>query len=213
MNKDRASGIIIKDNKILLIHRIREDREYWVFPGGGVEENETIEQALDREIAEELSLTVKDKKFLFKIENSGRFEHHFLISEYGGKPKLGGPELERMNNKNQYILTWIPVDQLNSINLLPDKVKEIAISFFQNTKKVSNGVVHKVPDDLRKTLATDPKALKAWEDITPLAHNEWICWIESVKKPETRRQHVEGTRNEFIGEKRRPCCWAGCNHR
>jgi len=52
-------------------------------------------------------------------------------------------------------------------------------------KKISNGVVHEVPADLERALTSDPQALTAWEDITPLARNEWICWIESKKqKPE-----------------------------
>ena len=81
------------------------------------------------------------------------------------------------------------------------------------TKQISTGVVHKVPADLRKTLISDPKVLAAWEDITPLARNEWICWVESVKKLETRRQHIERIRTELVEGNRRPCCWAGCPHR
>src|SRR3989344_6694909 len=110
LNKERASGIVIKDNKILLIRRIREDREYWVFPGGNVEENEVPEEALDREMAEELCIDIKDKKLLFKVENAGRKEYHFLISKYEGEPKLGGPEREKMNDKNQYLLEWVEPD-------------------------------------------------------------------------------------------------------
>lgn len=59
------------------------------------------------------------------------------------------------------------------------------------TKALSEGVVHTIPADLRKALVSDPEARKKWEDITPLARNEWICWVMSLKKPETRRQHVE----------------------
>ena len=80
-------------------------------------------------------------------------------------------------------------------------------------EEISNGTVHQVPEDLKKTLASAPKALAAWEDITPLARNEWICWVESVKKPKTRKLHIERTRTELIESKRRPCCWAGCIHR
>ena len=80
-------------------------------------------------------------------------------------------------------------------------------------KEISAGVAHKVPADLRKVLISSPAAKTAWKDITPLARNEWICWIESVKKPETRRLHVKRTRAELIKGKRRPCCWAGCIHR
>ena len=80
-------------------------------------------------------------------------------------------------------------------------------------KEISTGTIHKLPADLRKTLTSDSKMLEAWEDITPLARNEWICWIESVKKPETRELHIKRTRTELKEGKRRPCCWAGCRHR
>ncbi|MBS3168938.1 YdeI/OmpD-associated family protein [Candidatus Woesearchaeota archaeon] len=80
-------------------------------------------------------------------------------------------------------------------------------------KEIAAGVVHKVPVDLRKTLASTPAARVAWENITPLARNEWICWIESVKKPETKNRRIERTRKGLIDGKRRPCCWAGCPHR
>jgi uncharacterized protein YdeI (YjbR/CyaY-like superfamily) len=80
-------------------------------------------------------------------------------------------------------------------------------------KKIAAGVVHEVPEDLRKTLVTNPDALAAWEDITPLARNEWICWIEDAKKPETRRGRIEKARTGLMGGKRRPCCWPGCPHR
>lgn len=80
-------------------------------------------------------------------------------------------------------------------------------------KEVATGVVHDVPEDLRKIILSDPVALEKWEDITPLARNEWICWVISVKKPETRRQHVERVRTELKEGMRRPCCWVGCIHR
>lgn len=81
------------------------------------------------------------------------------------------------------------------------------------TQKISAGVVHKLPPDLKKTLLADPKALVKWEDITPLARNEWICWTISVKTPETRKRHIERVRTELKEGVRRPCCWAGCPHR
>ena len=82
------------------------------------------------------------------------------------------------------------------------------------TKKgISNGVAHKVPGDLRQVLISDPKALAVWEDLTPLARNEWICWVTFVKKDETRKEHVKRTISELKEGMRRPCCWLGCPHR
>ena len=75
------------------------------------------------------------------------------------------------------------------------------------------GVAHKLPEDLRKVLTSTPALQIAWKDITPLARNEWICWVESAKKLETRSRRIERTGTELIEGKRRPCCWAGCLHR
>lgn len=63
--------------------------------------------------------------------------------------------------------------------------------------EIVGGVVHRVPEDLRKTLAGDSKALAAWNSLTPLARNEWICWVISVKKTETRDEHVERLRAQI----------------
>ncbi|MFA6602134.1 MAG: YdeI/OmpD-associated family protein [Candidatus Paceibacterota bacterium] len=80
-------------------------------------------------------------------------------------------------------------------------------------KEIAGGVVHAMPADLRKVLSSDPKMLSAWEDITPLARNEWICWIESAKKQETREHRIKVGRSKLLSGMRRPCCWAGCTHR
>jgi uncharacterized protein YdeI (YjbR/CyaY-like superfamily) len=80
-------------------------------------------------------------------------------------------------------------------------------------KELATGVVHTVPPDLRKALASDSAARAVWEDITPLARNEWICWTISVKKAETRNEHVKRVVSELKEGMRRPCCWAGCPHR
>src|SRR3954470_3702267 len=79
--------------------------------------------------------------------------------------------------------------------------------------KISPGVVHRVPTDLRKALTSDKAALAAWEDLTPLARNEWICWVTFVKKDETRKDHVKRVISELKEGIRRPCCWLGCIHR
>ena len=81
------------------------------------------------------------------------------------------------------------------------------------TKAIAGGVAHELPADLRKALTADPKALAAWESITPLARNEWICWTISVKTAATRQNHVERTISELNEGIRRPCCWIGCVHR
>jgi uncharacterized protein YdeI (YjbR/CyaY-like superfamily) len=80
-------------------------------------------------------------------------------------------------------------------------------------KKISGGMAHGLPHDLRQALSFDPKVLATWEALTPLARNEWICWVISVKKLETRREHVDRVCADLNDGKRRPCCWMGCVHR
>ena len=80
-------------------------------------------------------------------------------------------------------------------------------------KSIPGGVVHDLPEELESALRRDPKALATWLDVTPLARNEWICWMQSAKKEETRRKRlIWGCENLSEG-KRRPCCWPGCPHR
>lgn len=78
---------------------------------------------------------------------------------------------------------------------------------------ISGGVVHELPNDLKEALLADPEALQLWEKITPLARNEWICWTTSVKKEETRKEHVDRVCPELKDGMKRPCCWIGCIHR
>ena len=78
------------------------------------------------------------------------------------------------------------------------------------TKK---GAVHTAPADFRKALAATPKALAVWESVTPLARSEWVCWVTSGKKAETRGIRIKKALSKLAGGMRRPCCWAGCPHR
>jgi uncharacterized protein YdeI (YjbR/CyaY-like superfamily) len=81
------------------------------------------------------------------------------------------------------------------------------------TKEIPTGTVHKMPADLRKALVADRKVLALWTDITPLARNEFICWVENAKQFDTRNRRIKRTCEELLEGKRRPCCWIGCIHR
>jgi uncharacterized protein YdeI (YjbR/CyaY-like superfamily) len=82
-----------------------------------------------------------------------------------------------------------------------------------SSQRVPGGVVHKLPEDLRKALAANPVALDAWNDITPLARNEFICWVEDAKQQTTRERRIRRAQEELEEGQRRPCCWPGCKHR
>ena len=74
-------------------------------------------------------------------------------------------------------------------------------------------VPHTMPADFRKAIASDPAVKNVWADITPLARNEWICWVISAKKEKTRNHRITVGLDKMRRGMHRPCCWAGCPHR
>ena len=78
---------------------------------------------------------------------------------------------------------------------------------------IAGGTVHPMPADLKKAIAASKAVLALWQDITPLARNEWICWVTSGKKADTRSIRIKKAISKMKGGMRRPCCWIGCIHR
>lgn len=78
---------------------------------------------------------------------------------------------------------------------------------------LSGGLVHEMPDDLANSLQGSELAPSLWESLTPIARNEFICWIEDAKRTQTRAKRISRTLEELLEGKKRPCCWAGCIHR
>jgi len=77
----------------------------------------------------------------------------------------------------------------------------------------ATGMVHEMPTDFRKAIESDSIVKDVWADITPLARNEWICWVTSAKKNETRKRRITVGLDKMHKGMRRPCCWPGCPHR
>jgi uncharacterized protein YdeI (YjbR/CyaY-like superfamily) len=81
------------------------------------------------------------------------------------------------------------------------------------TKGLPGGTIHELPPDFRKAIESSAAVKSLWAAITPLARNEWICWVTSARKEETRRRRIEVGLDKMSGGMRRPCCWPGCPHR
>ncbi|MFZ1249345.1 MAG: YdeI/OmpD-associated family protein [Candidatus Saccharimonadales bacterium] len=82
-----------------------------------------------------------------------------------------------------------------------------------STQPVLDGTVHVVPNDLRAMLTASADIGKTWNGLTALGRNEFICWVMSAKKPETRARRIEIACDKITRGERRPCCWPGCPHR
>jgi len=97
--------------------------------------------------------------------------------------------------------------------LTPSPRGRICVRPMTDETCIPGGTVHELPGDFKDALKPDPGARATWNAITPLARNEWICWIQSAKRPETRRKRIEWGCSNLRDGKRRPCCWPGCSHR
>lgn len=135
---ERVRAIIIQDNKIILIKRVKPNETYWVFPGGGIEKGETKEQALIREIKEELGLDINPKELLLERKSDkpcmeGIAEYFFMADIVGGNLGDGeGPEYQPNSNyQGGYELEWIDAADLPKINLKPEEVKKLVIKLFE----------------------------------------------------------------------------------
>ncbi len=120
----RAGVIIIQDNKILLIHRFNEGKEYFVLPGGGVEVGETVEEAAIREAKEETSLDVilAEKYLDFIDPRDGNPHRYYFVASFIGTLALGGNEAIINNPENSYKLEWHPLSDLKTLTFYPTEL-------------------------------------------------------------------------------------------
>ena len=117
--RTRAGIVLIQDDKVALIERHRGGLDYFVFPGGGVDEGESPEQAAIREAMEELGVKVAIKQKVAEIQlASGSRQVYFLVEQTGGKFGTGaGEEFSDADpddpDEGVYIPVWMPVDELS----------------------------------------------------------------------------------------------------
>ena len=119
----RVAAIIIKDGKVILIRRVKNGQEYYVFPGGALEEGETLEEAITRELKEELGIDIESNKLVFQIVNRGVEESYFLVKEFSGNPQW--QESEKFTKDNQYYPVWIDIEDAKDLeNLFPEEARK-----------------------------------------------------------------------------------------
>lgn len=117
-----SRAIIIEDNELLTMFRrkIKNDgsvKEYYVIPGGGLEEGETLEENVIRELKEEFNVDIEIVKFLSTEEYEDTIANYFLCKIVNGTPKLGGEELERMTSQNYYEIRYINLNDIDNYDI------------------------------------------------------------------------------------------------
>ncbi|WYP27534.1 NUDIX domain-containing protein [Alkalihalobacillus sp. FSL W8-0930] len=123
--RDRGSVVLITDKKVALIKRIKEKDTYYVFPGGGIEERETSEEAAVREAYEELGLEVRIKELMATVEWQGT-QYFYLAEMVSGTFGTGrGVEFtNKVKDKGQYVPLWISIDDLVELDVRPREVAQ-----------------------------------------------------------------------------------------
>ncbi len=129
----RATAIIIRDKKLLVIHRHKFGRDYFTLPGGGVELDETFGEACIREVKEETGLDVISIRLARKYYTLEREEAYFIVSVTPGEPALtAGPEIARQSDINRYSFEWVDAQRLEAINLQPEASHRILLEVAQD---------------------------------------------------------------------------------
>lgn len=140
----RAAGIVLHNDSLLIMYRRRDEREYYTFPGGMVEEGESPEEAVVREVQEETTITVEVERLCYMLrwpDNTRRNarECFFTCTYKSGEPALAADSIERTLNeqannqeRNFFDPRWVPMADLNGeIPLFPT---EVAARLFYDLK-------------------------------------------------------------------------------
>lgn len=129
VRRHRAGGIVIHQGKVLLMHRVKKRSECYVIPGGGIEQGESPEEGLVREMLEEAGLRIGGTSPFHLVDRDGCHEHYFLIGDWDGTPMIGDPEKDRQSDDNRYSLEWVQLAGLAQIKLLPEEIKQAILGY------------------------------------------------------------------------------------
>ena len=124
----RSAAILIQNNSLALMERHRDGRHYFSFPGGGVDEGETPEQAVVREAHEELGIEVKVIRLAAEVWFNGKQQFFFIVEQTGGTFGTGAGEEFASGldpARGTYDPIWMPLEQVTAQNVLPKQVAEL----------------------------------------------------------------------------------------
>ncbi len=155
----RAVALVIKGNDVLLMERKNNGRHYFVFPGGGVEEGESIEEAVLREVMEETTLSIKIEKKLYTHYYDSAFrkrssQFFYLCSYLSGEPILGDSiEKEKMKDGNNYYKPqWFPVQNLKTMLVYPLEIRDWLLEDIENNFINTPREAHIKVEELRQSI-------------------------------------------------------------
>jgi ADP-ribose pyrophosphatase YjhB (NUDIX family) len=125
----RVAGIILRDNKILLMKCKTTDKEYYICPGGRLEEDESLEEAVKRELEEECSLDVEVVQKLYHLEVKEASDHFvYLCKAKTFEAKISDFEMTNLSENFNHVPLWIDIDKINDLLIYPIEISELILS-------------------------------------------------------------------------------------
>lgn len=131
IDKERVAGIVILEDKVLLMYRINNGKKYYTFPGGGIEKSESEEDALIREFLEETCVSIKPLGKVYEVDWLESPKQFFYLAEYiSGIPALASDsiEVEAMRDGTQYYEPkWVSLDEIPKLRLYPIEIRDLFV--------------------------------------------------------------------------------------
>jgi 8-oxo-dGTP pyrophosphatase MutT (NUDIX family) len=127
----RSAAVLIQNNSLALIERHRGGRHYFSFPGGGVDGDETPEQAVIREVKEELGMDVLVLRQVAEVWFRGNPQFFFLVEQVGGEFGTGTGEeyaSDRDTAHGSFEPVWMSLAEVPARNVLPQQVAALAVA-------------------------------------------------------------------------------------
>lgn len=213
----RVVSVVIKRGQVLLIHRVKPERDYYVFPGGKQETGETEGEALVREMKEELNYDIKEYKHIFNLDYTDHVESYYLIKEFSGELKLGGPEIERFGPDNKYSFVWVNIKELNLVhNLVPaeavGKVSELLsvktlliLVFLHGTVIVHESAKNKSRDEIIQQIKDQDPSVRNFFNYRPIGQsadklNNWVRQGASIIYLSSLTKNKKSRGDELVSE-------------
>lgn len=125
-------AIIIKDDKLVTMYREKNGRNYYTFPGGGIEENETEQNCVKRECFEEFGIIAEPIKKLYVLEDEKTIQNFYLCDWTAGELGTGNGEEFSRQNSGTYLPTLLDISKVNSLPLVPDEIKNQFLSDYND---------------------------------------------------------------------------------
>ena len=126
--RSSCRAIIIEDNALVTMYREKEDRVYYTFPGGGINEGETQEECVIRECEEEFGIAVEPVRHVYTYENDKTIQHFFICKWESGELGSGvGEEFAPDRNRGIYVPTMMPLKEIGNLPLMPPEVAQALV--------------------------------------------------------------------------------------